>query len=332
MKLISRAEWGARPYRTPSGATPYSRARRGVKVHYLGTVYEDRPHTACAAYVLKIQTSHMDGNGWSDIGYSFVVCTHGSVFEGRGLKRRNSANGNTSLNEQDYAVLLLVGSSGLTQPTDAQLHGGRNAIDYCREHGPAGDWLGGHRDGYATACPGDALYAWVRKGAPRPDCPQAPTPTPGGPYTVEAGDTLSAIGRKLGVPWKDIAKANRLKAPYRIVPGQELTTPSKTGAVKPAAPPRPVVDLSKLTAAALADPPKRGTPVSYRGVKTVETALVREGLLAPSLADGHFGTATRTAYAAWQRRCGYRGTAADGIPGAASLKKLGSRCGFTVTN
>ncbi|GFH36643.1 N-acetylmuramoyl-L-alanine amidase [Streptomyces pacificus] len=154
----------------------------------------------------------------------------------------------------------------------------------------------------------------------------------GGPYTVEKGDTLSAVGRELGVPWKDIAKANGLTAPYRIVPGQELTTPSKTGAVKPAAPPRPVVDLSRLVAAALADPPKRGTPASYHGVKTVEQALVKEGLLAPSLADGHFGTATRTAYAAWQRRCGYRGAAADGIPGKTSLTKLGAKHGFTVTN
>ncbi|MFF7200528.1 hypothetical protein [Streptomyces sp. NPDC008141] len=168
MKLVTRAQWGARQYRTPGGSTPYSRARRGVKVHYLGTGYTDRPHTACAAYVRKLQDSHMDGNGWSDIGYSFVVCTHGYVHEGRGLRRRNSANGNTSLNEQDYAVCALVGSSGLTEPTDDQLDGIRDAIEYCREEGPAGDWIGGHRDGYATSCPGDALYAWVHAGAARP--------------------------------------------------------------------------------------------------------------------------------------------------------------------
>ncbi|MEU2111815.1 N-acetylmuramoyl-L-alanine amidase [Streptomyces sp. NPDC019507] len=106
-------------------------------------------------------------------------------------------------------------------------------------------------------------------------------------------------------------------------------TPTKPPAVKP--PARPVVDLSKLVAAAKSDPPRRGTPVSYYGTKTVEQALVREGLLAPSLADGHFGTATRTAYASWQRRCGYSGKDADGIPGAESLKKLAARRGFTVT-
>ncbi|MGW4919566.1 N-acetylmuramoyl-L-alanine amidase [Streptomyces albidoflavus] len=168
MRLVTRAQWGARAYRTPNGATPYSRPRRGVKLHYLGTAYSDRPHDQCAAYVRQLQAQHMDGNGWSDIGYSFAVCTHGYVYEGRGLSRRNSANGNTALNEQDYAVLLMVGSSGLTKPTDAQLDGARDAIDYCRDKGGAGTWLGGHRDGYATACPGDTVYAWVKQGAPRP--------------------------------------------------------------------------------------------------------------------------------------------------------------------
>jgi hypothetical protein len=168
MKLVTRAQWGARDYRLPGGATLYSGSRRGVKLHYLGTAYSDRPHMQCAAYVRQIQAQHMDGNGWSDVGYSFLVCTHGYVYEGRGLRRRNSANGNTTLNNQDYAVLLLVGSSGLTEPTDEQLHGARDAIDYCRSEGPAGVWLGGHRDGYATSCPGDAVYAWAKAGAPRP--------------------------------------------------------------------------------------------------------------------------------------------------------------------
>jgi hypothetical protein len=181
----------------PNGATPYSRPRRGVKLHYLGTPYSDRPHDKCDDYVRQIQAQHMDGNGWSDIGYSFVVCTHGYVYEGRGLKRRNSANGSTTLNDQDYAVLLLVGSSGLTKPTDAQLDGARDAIEYCRTSGPAGDWLGGHRDGYATSCPGDAVYAWVKAGAPRPTAqPQEEDPMAG----MTKQDIYNAVWRTDAVP------------------------------------------------------------------------------------------------------------------------------------
>ncbi|MFJ8163807.1 N-acetylmuramoyl-L-alanine amidase [Streptomyces sp. NPDC096136] len=102
----------------------------------------------------------------------------------------------------------------------------------------------------------------------------------------------------------------------------------------PPATPAPTVSvsLSRLIAAAKADPPRAGTPVSYSGVKTVEDALVAEGLLAAGLADGHFGTATVTAYAKWQRRQGYSGPDADGIPGRASLVVLAARHGFTITS
>ncbi|MEU8316623.1 MULTISPECIES: N-acetylmuramoyl-L-alanine amidase [Actinomycetes] len=111
------------------------------------------------------------------------------------------------------------------------------------------------------------------------------------------------------------------------------TAPAKPPAAKPPSKPKPkpVVDLSLLIAAARRDPARAGTPVSYAGARVVEAALAEEGLLAAGLIDGHFGTATNAAYAGWQRRLGYSGAAADGIPGAASLRKLGSRHGFTIT-
>lgn len=93
----------------------------------------------------------------------------------------------------------------------------------------------------------------------------------------------------------------------------------------------PTVSLKRLVSAAKSNPPAKGTPVTYAGVRTVEDALVREGLLSAARADGHFGSDTVKAYAAWQRRLGYRGQDADGIPGSASLKKLADRYGFRVT-
>jgi len=44
----------------------------------------------------------------------------------------------------------------------------------------AGKEIKGHRDGYATACPGGPLYAWVQKGAPRPAgaAPETPPAKP----------------------------------------------------------------------------------------------------------------------------------------------------------
>ncbi|MFR3311727.1 LysM peptidoglycan-binding domain-containing protein [Collinsella aerofaciens] len=46
--------------------------------------------------------------------------------------------------------------------------------------------------------------------------------SPAKTYTVKSGDTLSEIGAKLGVAWKDIAAKNGISSPYTIYPGQVL--------------------------------------------------------------------------------------------------------------
>lgn len=274
MKFVPRSQWGA-PAKSPAAALT---SARGVKYHYLGTAYTSRAHDKCDDYVRSIRAAHLADKkeNYVDIAYSLLVCEHGAVYEGRGARKRPGANGTAELNSLDYAICALLGSSGLKEPPEAMLHGLVDAREYLRERG-AGTGIRGHRDGHPTACPGDALYEWIQRGAPRPVGDQEPPPKP------------------------------------------------------PTGTPKPSVDLSKLVAAAKSDPPKAGTPVSYYGVKTVEAALVAEGLLSREVADGHYGTATLTAYAAWQRHLGYAGKDADGIPGAESLKKLGGRRGFTVT-
>lgn len=176
MAIIRRSQWGA-PATSPA---TYIGSTRGTKVHYLGTAYASRPHDQCAAYVRQIRASHLADvkEGYVDVAYNYLVCEHGSAFEGRGVHKRTGANGTAALNSQDYAVCALLGSSGLTKPSDAMLHGLRDAIEELREHGRAGTWVGGHRDGHATTCPGDPLYDWVQRGAPRPAAQEPPEPKP----------------------------------------------------------------------------------------------------------------------------------------------------------
>ncbi|OLZ72579.1 hypothetical protein AVW11_04085 [Streptomyces amritsarensis] len=268
MDLVRRSAYGL-PAASPAA---YIASTEGTKVHYLGSEYSSRRHDLCDDYVRAIRASHLANTeeGYVDIAYNAVVCEHGSIYEGRGPNHRSGANGTAVLNTRHYSVCALVAKAGggLDTPTDAQLHGLRDAIEWFRAEGEAGDYIGGHRDGYATTCPGDPLYDWVRRGAPRPGA-----------------------------------------------------TPPQT---------QRIVDLSRLISAASVDPPKAGTPVSYAGVRTVEDALVAEGLLAASLADGHFGTATIRAYKAWQLRLGFTGSDADGIPGMKSLTSLGRKRGFTA--
>ncbi|WP_187368307.1 peptidoglycan recognition protein family protein [Nonomuraea terrae] len=172
LDLVLRRDWKAR---APRGDYTQldSESARGVKVHYTGGRVDPMivtDHGGCVDLVRAIQAYHMERNGWIDLGYSFVVCPHQKVFEGRGLHRLPAANG-PGLNVGHYAVLGLVGESGLVEPPDGILHGILDTIAYIREEGFAGKEIKGHRDGYATECPGAHLYAWIRNGAPRPGVP-----------------------------------------------------------------------------------------------------------------------------------------------------------------
>lgn len=96
---------------------------------------------------------------------------------------------------------------------------------------------------------------------------------------------------------------------------------------------RPRVSLANVIDAARRDPPARQGATSHPAdVRIVEAALMAEGLLSPTFAkDGSFGTVTVTAYSQFQRRLGFSGRDADGIPGRQSLTALGRRHGFGVT-
>ncbi|MFI6296694.1 N-acetylmuramoyl-L-alanine amidase [Nonomuraea sp. NPDC050790] len=178
MAVISRKAWGAP---APKRVDRIS-STRGVKVHYVGSRVDPRlldDHDRCPALMRQIQNHHMDGNRWSDFAYSYGACPHGDVLTGRGPGVLVAANG-PGRNEDHYAVLGFVGNSGLVEPTDEMLGAILDAIAILRGKGGAGREIKGHRDGYSTDCPGEALYDWVRRGAPRPgSAPPDPDAWPG---------------------------------------------------------------------------------------------------------------------------------------------------------
>ena len=175
MKFVSRREWGARP---PKSA-PAAISSEGTTIHYEGVKRGTYTHSSCATKVRAIQNFHMDSKGWSDIAYSFLVCQHGYVFEGRGINRRTAANGTDAGNSRSHAVCAIIGDGDGT--TNDLLHGLRDAIDHIASR-RGGSRLWSHRDWKATACPGSPLTEWVRAGARRPSTTSTtPTEAPPAP-------------------------------------------------------------------------------------------------------------------------------------------------------
>ena len=94
---------------------------------------------------------------------------------------------------------------------------------------------------------------------------------------------------------------------------------------------RPAINMERLLIAAQLDqyrPGNRKTRGAVRSVKRVQRQLRRKGIRV--VVDGNFGGQTVGAYARWQRRLGYSGLDASGIPGETSLKRLAGRR-FDVT-
>lgn len=183
MKFVSRNDLGW----PPSAAADWPHAD-GVKVHYEGTNVSISNHDECWQEWRDIRASHLanKAEGYVDVAYNFAVCKHGYVFEGRGLRKKTGANGNQTLNGAHYAVVALLGDSGDTQPTPEMIQGIKDAIAYLRQNG-AGNEIKGHRDGYATSCPGEPLYALVRSNGLEPggvvSSPSpSPAPTPNHPW------------------------------------------------------------------------------------------------------------------------------------------------------
>jgi hypothetical protein len=226
----------------------------------------------------------------------------------------------------------------------------------------AGLWMIGQgRANHAGLVDGDVVRALIAEKSPLPKDNQADTdgndvlygleienlgnghdPYPADQYR-QAVLWAAAHCRKHGWSEKSVAGHKELQ-PGKIDPSfdmdvfradvkKQLAT-KVGGAVTPKpTPSTPRVDLSRLVQAAKVDPGASQGHVTYMaGVNLVEAALVAEGLLAKTYAgDGSYGTTTKTAYQKWQRRLGYSGTAADGIPGRTSLGKLGAKHGFQVT-
>lgn len=116
----------------------------------------------------------MGTRGWSDIGYNALICSHARLIEGRG---RDVVGAHcTGHNSAAVGVQFMVG--GDEKPTPEMYARARRFYDECCRAGGRTLRKLGHRDGFATSCPGDVIEAWVKAGMPAKTDPAKATPTP----------------------------------------------------------------------------------------------------------------------------------------------------------
>lgn len=166
---VNQSEWRA-------GLPAPDYTRQFSEVHNLIVHHSAGSNTATdyTQVVRDIYLYHTQEHGWSDIGYNYVVAQDGTIF-----KARDPAGGEQSdvkgahfcgYNSGTMGVCML-GNYELVKVPQPQLDALAHLLTWkCKrdELNPEGvhshplnDQLGviaGHRDGCATACPGDYLY------------------------------------------------------------------------------------------------------------------------------------------------------------------------------
>ncbi len=206
--IVSRADWGADESISPEQPAylPGGKVKAAV-VHHTA---ESNEYT-CAeapAVVRGVYTYHVKQLGWKDVGYNFLVDKCGTVYEGRkgGVDRPVLGAHAYGFNSETTGISVLgtytdvgpstealtsvarlaawklgldgvdpAGTVTLTAGAAGKNHAGKSWAKGARLSFPA---IHGHRDGYNTECPGEALYAqlptirsWAVGGAPAPALP-----------------------------------------------------------------------------------------------------------------------------------------------------------------
>lgn len=127
-----------------------------------------------AAIVRAIWNGHVNTNGWSDIGYNWLVDPNGVLYEGRGLNVRGAHFCGRNTGTEGICV---IGNFQTRTPTNEALNGLTEFLAWRTEelnlkpfgitfHNSSNTNLAsisGHRDGCATACPGNMFYPMLEE-------------------------------------------------------------------------------------------------------------------------------------------------------------------------
>lgn len=146
--IHNRKEWDARK--------PRSRARIKLPTPYLVLHHTAGSEPDGPRGIRRIQDFHMDGRGWSDVAYSFLIDRDGRIYEGRGAGVAGSHT--KGYNTIAHAICVL-GNYDNNVPTSASLE----SIAWLTQFGHTQGWwpdkiTHGHRNLVTTSCPGSNLY------------------------------------------------------------------------------------------------------------------------------------------------------------------------------
>lgn len=164
-EIESRTDW------CPAGDCPEQTSPTPTDVTHLIVHHSAGTNSATdwAAIVRAIWDFHVNGNGWSDIGYNYLVDPDGVVYEGRGNNILGAhfcgTNGGTmgvcvmgNFTDIPPTAEALTALERLLAWKSCDIDADPLGESYHASSNRTLPHISGHRNGCATACPGDAFY------------------------------------------------------------------------------------------------------------------------------------------------------------------------------
>lgn len=179
-RIVTRKGWGA-DEKIREKAFSYTKSVKAAFIHHSAT--GNNYKCSQSASVLRgIYRYHVKSNGWRDLGYNFAVDKCGNIFEGRagGVTKAVMGAHTLGFNTNTMGIAVLGTFSNSTPPAAAVnavakltawklglftanpkgkvtlVSGGSNK--YKKGTKVRLNVISGHRDGFATECPGARLY------------------------------------------------------------------------------------------------------------------------------------------------------------------------------
>ncbi|MFJ2025367.1 N-acetylmuramoyl-L-alanine amidase [Streptomyces sp. NPDC087897] len=184
-RIVTRKGWGA-DERLRERNFAYTRTVKAAFVHHSATGNNYTCKQA-PSVLRSIYRYHVKSSGWRDFGYNFAVDKCGNIYEGRagGVSRAVLGAHTLGFNSNTMGIAVL-GSYSSTNPPAAAVAGvsqltawklglfGRNpkgkvtlvsggSNKYKKGKKVKMNVISGHRDGFATECPGARLYKKLGK-------------------------------------------------------------------------------------------------------------------------------------------------------------------------
>jgi N-acetylmuramoyl-L-alanine amidase len=217
--IVPRLSWGANEAIRRNQPSYADAVRFSVIHHTAGRNGYSR--SEAPAIVKAIQLYHVQGNGWNDIGYNFLVDRFGTVYEGRyGGTERNVVGAHARGFNTGSVGIAVLGTYGGSGPSRAAMDSLANLVAWRLDLAhvdPSGlltfisggseryanglpvllRIVSGHRDTGFTSCPGDAFYRQLNAlavQAARTGLPKIYEPR------IEAGEGLFRVRARLSSP------------------------------------------------------------------------------------------------------------------------------------